>query len=122
MDILKSFTDNYEISVLNCSKRRAVRGNLYFADMNDANIVNTEFRTERVYTIEIPEGRLQALAELESRFFNHHRHAKGEIDLFEALVTKERNEAYYRNTVEAVDKAYREYSMLLHLAGFQKEI
>ena len=122
MDILESFIDNYEISVLNCSKRRAVRGNLYFADMNDANIVNTEFRTEQVYTIEIPEGRLRALAELESRFFNYHRHAKGEIDLFEALVTKERNEAYYRNTVEAVDKAYREYSMLLHLAGFQKEI
>ena len=122
MDILKSFTDNYEISVLNCSKRRAVRDNLYFADMNDANIVTTEFRTEQVYTIEIPEGRLRALAELESRFFNYHRHSKGEIDLFEALVTKERNEAYYRNTVEAVNKAYREYSMLLHLAGFQKEI
>ena len=122
MDILESFIDNYEISVLNNSKRRAIRGNVYFADEADANIVNTEIRTEQIYTIEIPEGRLRALAELESRFFNYFRHTKSEIDMFEALITKERNEAYYRNTVEAVDKAYKEYSMLLHLAGFEKRI
>jgi hypothetical protein len=121
-NIFDSFLENYEINVLNDTKRRAVRGNLYFEDINDASIVRTEFRTERVYTIEIPEGRLRSLAELESRFFNYHKHNKSEIDLFEALMEKERSESYYRNTVNAVNVAYKEYSMLLHLAGYQEKI
>ncbi len=118
----KEFCENYEVRVLNDQKRRAKYSPSFFTDPLRADIVQTTIETEQVYTVEIPEGRLRALMELERRFYNFQRHNPTQIDMFEALMAKEREESYYRHSNAAVQKAYEQYSILLNLAGYQRKI
>ena len=125
MDELNQFCKNYEVRVLNDSKRRArYHPPKFFTDPSRADLIRNdivEYETEQVYTVEIPEGRLRALVEMEQRFFKRQAHSKGEVDMFEILMDKEREEAHYRYTNEAVKKAYEQYSLMLNLAGYQKK-
>jgi len=122
---LKDFCRNYEVNVLNGTKRRA-RYNppRFFTDPTRADVFVREhmtYETEQVYTVEIPEGRLRALIEMEKRFFKWQRHSQGEIDMFQTLMDKEREEAYIRSTNPAVQKAYEQYSIMLNLAGYERK-
>ena len=125
-DELKDFCRNYEVNVLNDQKRRArYHPPRFFTEPSRADIIRNdivEFETEQVITLEIPEGRLRTLIEMERRFFKLQRHSQGEIDMFQILMDKEREEAHYRHTNAAVQKAYEQYSMLLNLAGYQRKI
>lgn len=122
---LKHFCENYEVRLLNDSKRRArYHPPTFFTDPERADIIRNDivqYETEKVYTLEVPEGRLQTLVEMERRFFKWQRHSQGEIDMFETLMNKEREEAHYRRTNPAVQKAYEQYSMMLNLAGYQRK-
>jgi len=122
---LNQFCENYEVRILNDQKRRArYHPPKFFTDPSRADIIRNdivEFEHERVFTVEIPEGRLRALVELERRFYKWQRHTKTEVDMFETLMNKEREEAYYRNTNPAVQKAYEQYSIMLNLAGYQRK-
>jgi hypothetical protein len=124
-DELKDFCRNYEVNVLNDQKRRArYHPPRFFTDPSRADLIRNdivEYETEQVYTVEIPEGRLRALIEMEQRFFKWQRHSKGEVDMFETLMNKEREEAHFRHTNSAVQKAYEQYSIMLNLAGYQKK-
>jgi hypothetical protein len=123
---LNKFCENYEVRVLNDSKRRArYRPVRFFTDPMRADIIQkdtTEYETEKVYTVEIPEGRLRTLVEMERKFFNYVEHHDKPIDLFQTLMDKEREEAHYRHTNSAVQKAYEQYSIMLNLAGYQRKI
>ena len=123
---LDQFCENYEVRVLNDQKRRArYHPPRFFTDPMRADIIEKDtvaYETEPVYTLEIPEGRLRALVEMEQRFFKWQRHSKGEVDMFETLMDKEREEAHYRHTNAAVQKAYEQYSIMLNLAGYQRKI
>jgi len=123
---LDQFCNNYEVRVLNDQKRRArYHPPRFFSDPERADIIRNDFveyETERVFTVEIPEGRLRSLVEMESKFFKWQRHNRGEVDMFQTLMDKEREEAHYRHTNQAVQKAYEQYSMLLNLAGYQRKI
>ena len=125
MDELNKFCENYEVRVLNDSKRRArYHPPRFFTDPSRADLIRNdivEYETEQVYTVEIPEGRLRALVEMEQRFFKWQRHSKSEVDMFETLMNKEREEAHFRHTNQAVQKAYEQYSIMLNLAGYQKK-
>lgn len=125
-DELKDFCRNYEVNVLNDQKRRArYHPPRFFTDPARADIIRNdivEYETEPVYTLEIPEGRLRTLVELERRFFKWQKHSRGEVDMFETLMNKEREEAHYRHTNAAVQKAYEQYSVMLNLAGYQRKI
>ena len=122
---LKNFCENYEVNVLNDSKRRArYHPPQFFTEPERADIIRKdliEFEHERVFTVEIPEGRLRALVELEQRFFKWQHHTRSEVDMFQTLMDKEREEAHYRHTNSSVQKAYEQYSMLLNLAGYQRK-
>ena len=122
---LNDFCKNYEVRVLNDQKRRArYHPPKFFTNPERADIIRNdivEFETERVITLEIPEGRLRALIEMERRFFKWQRHNPGEIDMFQTLMDKEREEAYLRQTNPAVQKAYEQYSIMLNLAGYQRK-
>ena len=125
-DELKDFCRNYEVNVLNDQKRRArYHPPRFFTEPSRADIIRNdivEFETEQVITLEIPEGRLRALVEMEQRFFKLQRHSQGEIDMFQILMDKEREEANIRHTNAAVQKAYEQYSLMLNLAGYQRKI
>jgi len=125
-DELKDFCRNYEVNVLNDQKRRArYHPPRFFTEPIRADIIRNdivEFETEQVITLEIPEGRLRTLIEMERRFFKWQRHSQGEIDMFQILMDKEREEANIRHTNTAVQKAYEQYSIMLNLAGYQRKI
>ena len=122
---LKQFCENYEVRVLNDSKRRArYHPPRFFTEPERADIIRNdivEFEHEKVYTMEIPEGRFRALIEMEKRFYKWQRHTRVEVDMFETLMNKEREEAFYRNTNPAVQKAYEQYSIMLNLAGYERK-
>ena len=124
-DEVKQFCENYEVRVLNDQKRRArYHPPRFFSDPSRADIIRNdivEFETERVVTLEIPESRLRTLIEMEKRFYKWQRHNRSEVDMFETLMNKEREEAFYRNTNESVKKAYEQYSLMLNLAGYQRK-
>jgi hypothetical protein len=124
-DDLKEFCRNYEIRVLDDSYRRArYSPPPFFTDPTRADVFVRDrmtYETEQVYTVEIPGGRLRALIEMEQRFFKWQRHNRGEVDMFQTLMDKEREEAYYRSTNSAVQKAYEQYSMMLNLVGYQRK-
>jgi hypothetical protein len=124
-DDLNDFCRNYEVNVLNDTRRRArYSPPKFFADPYRADVFVRDpmhYETEQIYTIEIPEGRLRALIEMERRFFKWQRHSQGEIDMFQTLMDKEREEAYLRSTKPAVQKAYEQYSIMLNLAGYQRK-
>ena len=125
MGELNKFCENYEVRVLNDSKRRArYHPARFFTDPMRADIIQKDtvnFESERVFTVEIPEGRLNTLVEMERRFFNYVAHHDKPIDMFQTLMDKEREEAHYRHTNQAVQKAYEQYSIMLNLAGYQKK-
>ena len=122
---LDQFCQNYEVRVLNDSKRRArYHPARFFTDPMRADIIQKDtvaYETEKVYTVEIPEGRLRTLVEMERRFFNYVEHHDKPIDMFQTLMDKEREEAHFRHTNQAVQKAYEQYSIMLNLAGYQKK-
>jgi hypothetical protein len=122
---LKQFCENYEVRVLNDTKRRArYHPPRFFTDPLQADLIRNdvvECETEKLITLEIPDGRLRALVEMERRFFNYHRHSPGEVDMFQTLMDKEREEAYIRSTKPAVQKAYEQYSIMLNLAGYERK-
>ena len=125
MDELNKFFENYEVRVLNDSKRRArYHPAKFFTDPCRADLIRNDiikYETEKVYTVEIPEGRLRTLVEMERRFFNYVAHHDKPIDMFQTLMDKEREEAHHRHTNQAVQKAYEQYSIMLNLAGYQKK-
>lgn len=120
---LKKFCNNYEVKIVNDTGRYVrYRPPIFFTDPTRADIIRNdvcEHMTEKLYTVQIPESRLRTLVELENRFYNH-RNSDGMRDMFETLMDKEREEAYYRHTNEAVKKAYEQYSLMLNLAGYQQ--
>lgn len=121
---LKTFCKNYEVQVVNDTGRYArYRPPTFFSDPERADIIRNDLedlRTEKLYTIQIPESRLNALVELENRFYNH-AHSEGVRNMFETLMDKEREETFYRNSNAAVQKAYEQYSIMLNLAGYQRK-
>jgi hypothetical protein len=122
---LNQFCENYEVRVLNDSKRRArYHPPSFFTDPSRADLIRNDivkYEHEKVYTVEIPEGRLRTLVEMERKFFNYVAHHDKPIDMFQTLMDKEREEAHFRHTNQAVQKAYEQYSIMLNLAGYQKK-
>lgn len=120
----QTFCENYEVKVVNDTQRYArYRRPTFFTDPFRADVIRndlSEVETEKLYTVQIPESRLQSLVELENRFYNH-RNSEGMRNMFETLMDKEREEAHLRNSNAAIKKAYEQYSMLLNLAGYQKK-
>jgi hypothetical protein len=121
---LQEFCKNYEVKVVNDTQRYArYRPPTFFTDPERADVIRNdliEYQTEKLFTVQIPESRLNTLVEMEKRFYNW-RDSSHARDMFETLMDKEREESFYRNSNAAVQKAYEQYSMLLNLAGYQRK-
>jgi hypothetical protein len=121
---LKKFCENYEVKIVNDQKRFArYRRPQFFTEPLNASIIqdSMDMQTEKLLTVDIPESRLNTLIEMENRFMNF-RNSDHSRDMFELLMDKEREEAHYRHTNIAVQKAYEQYSIMLNLAGYQRKI
>lgn len=120
-ELFNKFCGNYKVRILNDSKRMAKYKPLNFQFPEDADIIQSSVSVdyEKVYTLEIPESRLNSLIEMEAQFYGSLRHQ--ERDMFEYLMTKEREEHFLRNEYPAVKKAWERYSTLLNLCKSGKE-
>ena len=123
---LDKFCENYDVRIVDDQKRyHRTKPPVYFTDPSRADLIRNdiiEYKTEKLFTLQIPESRLQSLVEMEKRFFSNHKHDRGYVDMFEVLMDKEREESWYRQSNPAIKKAYEQYSMLLNLAGYQRKI
>jgi hypothetical protein len=123
---IDQFCKNYEVQIVDDQKRRArYHPPKYFTDPLRADIVIkdfVEYETEKVFTVQIPESRFRALIEMEQRFFGNHNHGYSDADMFAMLMEKEREESWHRQSSEAVQKAYEQYSIMLNLSGYQRKI
>ena len=123
---IDQFCKNYEIQIVDDQKRRArYHPPRYFTDPLRADVISrdfVEYETEKVFTVQIPESRFQALVEMEQRFFGRHNHGYSDADMFAMLMEKEREESWHRQSNQSVQKAYEQYSIMLNLAGYQRKI
>jgi len=123
---IDQFCKNYEVQIVDDQKRRArYHPPKYFTNPLRADVVSkdfVEYETEKVFTVQIPESRFQALVEMEQRFFGRHNHGYSDADMFAMLMEKEREESWHRQSNTAVQKAYEQYSIMLNLAGYRRKI
>jgi hypothetical protein len=116
--INKFFMEN-NIKVVN-EKRGIVsqRQNEFFTDPSNANFVVDSRApynsSEKIFVVEMPESALQHLIMLDNRFYartnNDDRTAK-------LMVEKERQEQVLREKYPAVQSAWEQYSLMLHLSS-----
>lgn len=111
--------------------------NRYFTDPQDADIVRRgwnnyfdgkdtfpdQFRTpdyEKVMVVEIPERSLDRLLEIERMFYAHL--SSGGAALAETIIDKNYEAARLRYQNPAVQAAWEQYSLMLHLASNGKDL
>jgi hypothetical protein len=116
---MEKFLHNHHIRILNDQKRhqRYHRIPTYFdhADNYNAVTMDSFLRTEKLYTVEIPESELEKLAEFEHDVFRHMA-SQGTMDIFNMLIDQKEEEKYLCEQFPAVQKAYEHYSLMLNLA------
>lgn len=113
---VKSFCKKYFATIIDKSRRfvrhRPVE---FFSCVDDKNLYKEiEIEAEPLLTITIPLSKLEALADLESIFFNNIEdvHARR---MFETWLDSQAEEKYLRQKYPTVKDAYEQYSMTLHL-------
>lgn len=123
------FLRKYEISVLNEKRGYRTRFPEYFTDPKDANYISTtsynykdyyvnntaKFNYEKIMVIQLPETALNRLAQLD-RQFSSHISPSGSDRAFEIL-DRDWNAKVIRLKNPAVQAAWEQYSLLLHLAS-----
>ena len=73
------------------------------------------YETETLYTIQIPESRLESLLDLHERVEESMKYT-GSMDVFNDYIRRDKEERAFREKHPAVQKAYDQYRMLYKLA------
>lgn len=122
------FLEFYDAKIVNESRTTKKRHYRYFTDPKDANIV-TDARDswyqehmmdyhaaeyERVMVVEIPEKALSEIAHMHERFYSR---TGSSSEMARMIVEKEWQESDIRRRTPAVQAAWEQYSLLLHLAS-----
>ncbi len=116
--INKFFMEN-NIKVVN-EKRGIVsqRQNEFFTDPLNANFVVDSRApyniSEKIFVVEMPESALQHLIMLDNRFYAR---ANNDDRTAKLMVEKERQEQILREKYPAVQTAWEQYSLMLHLSA-----
>lgn len=114
---LQRFCTLYHIKILSDARRYPIFvKNKFFEVPNDLSIINSEpvVATEPLITLDIPSSKLQAVAELESVFFNNATGGHGR-HIFETIMDQLEEEKMLRQQYPAVQDAYEKYSLMLNL-------
>lgn len=116
--MFKSFLEKYGVKILNDTKRciRHSPNTQFFNYANDKNMFDQieSFETEPVLTVEIPLSKLEALADLESIFFNNIDDV-GSRRMFQVWYDQQCEEKELRNKFPTCQSAYEHYSTVLNL-------
>ena len=123
----------YDVKVINEARTTKKRHYRYFTDSKDANVVTDSRDTwyqehvldypsieyERVLVVEIPETALSEIAHMHERFYSR---TGSSSEMARMIVEKEWQESDIRRRTPAVQAAWEQYSLLLHLASNGKDL
>jgi hypothetical protein len=115
------FLKKYQINVIDRNKRCAKYRPLdlkFFTDAMDKDIVqqHLSYDTEALLTVDIPQSQLERLEKIDHALFKKQENYG---NLLEVIFEQKSQEKRIRNANLAVKQAYEQYSLLLHLAGYQ---
>ena len=135
---LEDFLDFYQINLVNENKRCIKKSNFrFFSDPTNANVVkdsrdfyyreyqdravDTDMEYERMFVLEIPESTFKQLMHLHHKFYTRTAGA-GHTEMARTIVEREWAEHRLRSQYPAVQTAWEQYSLLLHLSSNGKEL
>jgi hypothetical protein len=122
----KDFQKTYNINIIDSSRRCHVyRRQKYdfFSDPQDKNIFERtvcDIEAEPLLTVTIPKSKFEKLIHVHKIFFNHREVSNS--DIFSTILDQAHEEKSLRHKHPALQEAYANYSLLLHLTGHQKKI
>ena len=135
---LRKFLDHYGASIVNSARRTITRPvSKFFTDPNNAGIVrdardfyyrdyadqayfNEHYTYERAWIVEIPESALDDLANMNEKVFQGYSGSYNRVA--QTILQKEFAEADIRAKNPAVQAAWEQYSLMLHLASNGKDL
>lgn len=111
---LLNFCKKYYLNILNDTKRCMKFGPVNCVIHTDelTSIKEIHYDTEPLVTFEIPLSKLEAIADLESLFYNNIE-GDSRRHLFENWMDQQSDERHLRNTYKACQTAYDDYNAVL---------
>ena len=114
----KNFLEKYQMKIVDANRRVRYFKPLSYRDY-DSSLTSTPweitYETEALFTIQVPESKLESLIELYDRVEESIRY-RGNIDVFDHLMEKDRKEREFREKHPAVKNAYEQYQTMCILA------
>lgn len=113
------FVKQHGMHILNERLEHPSRHNVFFSDPQDANVINTtiSMQPERVFIMEIPDRTLQKFHNICKKHLSLNN--TGEYNLATTIIEREWHEHRLRKEFPAVEAAWQQYSLMLHLAKQQ---
>lgn len=118
-DKARKFLYRYQMEIVDNNRRRQVYElpkisvlDRYADDYLTQPIV---YETETLYTIQIPESRLEDLVDFYNRVDESIKYT-GSMDMFNHFIQKQNEEKAFREKHPAVQKAYEQYQVMYKLA------
>lgn len=115
----RKFLYRYDMQIVdsNHRKQRYVMPEISVLDRYDFDKISQPiyYETETLFTIQIPESRLESLVDFHNRAEESIR-STGSMDMFNHMLQKQKEEKAFREKNPAVQKAYEQYQMLYKLA------
>lgn len=119
-DKARKFLNRYSMDIVDANRRQQKcylppRYSISARYADDELYQPMYYETETLFTIQIPESRLEALVDFYDRAEDAIRHT-GSMDMFNHFLQKQNDEKAFREKHPAVQKAYEQYQMLYKLA------
>jgi hypothetical protein len=113
------FVKQHGMHILNERLEHPSRHNSFFNDPEDANVINTtiSMQPERIFIMEIPANVLQKFHNICKKHLSLAN--TGEYNLATTIIDREWHEHRLRREFPAVEAAWQQYSLMLHLAKQQ---
>lgn len=116
----KKFLYRYSMEIVDANRRQQKyymppRYSISARYDDDELYQKIQYESETLFTIQVPESKLEALVDFYDRAEDAIRHT-GSMDMFNHFLQKQDEERAFREKHPAVQKVYEQYQMLYKLA------
>jgi hypothetical protein len=121
----KKFLYRYNMEIVDANRRQQTcylppKYSISARYADDELYQSMYYETETLFTIQVPESKLESLIDFYDRAEDAIRHT-GSMDMFNHFLQKQNDEKSFREKHPAVQKAYEQYQMLYKLARSGKD-
>lgn len=116
----RKFLNRYQMDIVDANRRQQKcylppRYSISARYADDELYQTIHYETETLFTIQVPESRLEDLVNFHNRVEESMKYT-GSMDMFNHFLQKQDEEREFREKHPAVQKAYEQYRMLYKLA------